>query len=182
MRRYPFLITTLLFLLGHTAAHGAEAKNEKETELHQAYGREYSFALRFTQQQEWRKDTATASSIGIGVAAHIHLLHLGPLAFGVEPGADFLFREGDTILPVELAFKGTFETHTFVEPYFGLGPVVSIDFGEETTVHYGGALSLGVGLYATHHYGFFVEGTYRWLGGHGFQQQLAFSLGPFVCF
>lgn len=192
----PTIVVTLALCLmiplaasGHShdagSANGERRSAEPDPQaasLTQGYRHRYAVGGRLTLQNDWSPDHATASSIGLGFMGHVFAVQYGPVALGLEAGADFLFREGDMIIPVEIALKAFFETHTYAEPYLGLGPVVSIDFGGETRIHYGGTLSFGVALHSTRMFGFFVEGTYRWLGGHGFQQQLAFALGPFLCF
>ena len=145
-------------------------------------GRNWHWQTKMLLQSDWRHDEPTESSLGPGSTLEAPLFRTHRVAVGLEVGADVLFKEGDIIVPFEVGLNAAIETETIIEPFFGIAPVVSVDFGGETEVHYGAAMSLGVTLHTGRMLGFFVQGTYRLLGGQGFRQQLALSLGPVVFF
>jgi hypothetical protein len=167
--------------VSHAETEPMESAERRGRMASEHFGSDVTLAFRILQQHDWRYEEPSRTGIGLGVSAPLSVYHVGRWAFGLEPAVELLFREGMTLLPVELRFIAELETETFVQPFFGLGPVLNVDFGkDEVSAAYGASLSFGAAFFATRRFGVSIDGTYRWLGGKEFQQQLILSLGPFI--
>lgn len=143
---------------------------------------EWSLGPRILMQTDWRHDEPNRNSSGLAIGLEGPIAVVGRLALSLEVGIDALFREGEVVLANDLVLRMTLETHTPIQPFFGIGPVVLFDVGSESEFYVGGAVTLGVILHATRRWGFILEGAYRLVGGHAFEQQLALSMGPVFFF
>ncbi len=130
-------------------------------------------------QNHWKADEDNDTGLGPGAIFEKHITNLPRVALGVELGATALFRQGEVEVPTELSLNVRLISHKEIVPYLGGGPVLALDFGSEFQVRGGAQVTFGLALRSSQILGFLVGATYRMLGGHtGFEQQMAFFLGP----
>lgn len=90
--------------------------------------------------------------------------------------------EGNTIVPIDVLFKKSFELGSF-NPYVGVGPSVSIDIEDgEAETSAGCAFAAGTYFWLSDHVGIDFDVEYSLVSKNGTAQDLVIAVGPVLRF
>lgn len=178
------LRAVLLALLGLLAAGGAAARAETIHASPHLEHTDWILGAKVVQFNAWNpghdeEPNQTVTGVGGGLIVERTLiegwLEIELSASGVATG------EGVAV-PIDVLFKKSFEFGS-LNPYFGLGPSISIDVADgEAQASAGCAFAVGTYIWFSDHVGVDVDLDYAVVSNHGAAQELALSVGPVLRF